>query len=201
MLNNDHDRRVLVMAPVGQDARAIAQLLTSRGLPARICRGAAECCAEINAGAGALLLTEEALETERGLNVVEALKVQPAWSELPLIILTTGGETRLIRLLELAADAAGTVTLLERPISSMTLLRSVEVALNSRRRQFQVRDLLEEQRRAQRELRDAHEQLADRARQLEALVQERTARLVESNEQQLGRLQQLDRKRSTARWI
>src|SRR5215467_12914808 len=65
----------------------------------------------------------------------------------------------------------------------MTLLRSVEVALNSRRRQFQIRDLLEEQRRAQRELRDAHEQLADRARQLEGLVQERTARLVESNEQ------------------
>jgi len=183
MRNNDHDRRVLVMAPVGQDARAIAQLLTSRGLSTRICSGAAECCAEVNAGAGALLLTEEALETERGLDVVEALKVQPAWSELPVIILTTGGETRLIRLLELAADAAGTVTLLERPISSMTLLRSVEVALNSRRRQFQVRDLLEEQRRAQRELRDAHEQLADRARQLEALVQERTAKLVESNEQ------------------
>jgi len=183
MRNNDHDRRVLVMAPVGQDARAIAQLLTSRGLSTRICSGAAECCAEVNAGAGALLLTEEALETERGLDVVQALKLQPAWSELPLIILTTGGETRLIRLLELAADAAGTVTLLERPISSMTLLRSVEVALNSRRRQFQVRDLLEEQRRAQRELREAHEQLADRARQLEALVRERTARLVESNEQ------------------
>ena len=41
----------------------------------------------------------------------------------------------------------------------------------------------EEQRRSQRELRDAHEQLGDRARQLEALVQERTARLLESNEQ------------------
>ena len=171
------------MAPVGQDARAIAELLTSRAVPTRICCGAAECCAEINAGAGALLLTDEALEMERGLNVVEALKVQPPWSELPLIILTTGGETRLIRLLELAAEAAGTVTLLERPISSMTLLRSVEVALNSRRRQFQVRDLLEEQHRAQSQLRNAHEQLADRARQLDALVRKRTAKLAESNEQ------------------
>ena len=171
------------MAPVGQDARAIAELLTNRGLAARVCRGTAECCAEINAGAGALLLTEEALETERGFDLLETLKQQPAWSELPVIILTTGGEPRLIRLLELAADAAGTVTLLERPISSMTLLRSVEVALNSRRRQFQVRDLLEEQQSAEGELREAHEQLADRARQLEALVQERTAKLVESNEQ------------------
>ena len=183
MLNDDHDRRVLVMAPVGQDARAIAQLLTNRGLSTRICSSAAECCAEISAGAGVLLLTEEALETEQGLDVIHALKEQPAWSELPLIILTTGGETRLIRLLELAAEAAGTVTLLERPLSTMTLLRSVEVALSFRRRQFQIRDLLEKQRRAQRELHDAHEQLADRARQLEVLVQERTASLVESNEQ------------------
>jgi signal transduction histidine kinase len=183
MQNTDRDRRVLVMAPVGQDARAIAELLTNRGLAARICRGTGECCAEINAGAGALLLTEEALETKGGFDVLDTLKRQPAWSELPVIILTTGGEPRLIRLLELAALAAGTVTLLERPISSMTLLRSVEVALNSRRRQFQVRNLLEEQQRAQRALSEAHEQLADRAQQLEALVQERTAKLVKSNEQ------------------
>jgi hypothetical protein len=32
MQNNDRELRVLVMAPVGQDARAIAELLTSRGL-------------------------------------------------------------------------------------------------------------------------------------------------------------------------
>ncbi|MGB9156578.1 MAG: hypothetical protein WCB20_08815, partial [Chthoniobacterales bacterium] len=152
MQNNDRELRVLVMAPLGQDARAIAELLTSRGLPTRICNGEAECCAEINAGAGAVLLTEEALETGRGGDVLGALKMQPQWSELPLIILTTGGEPRLNRLLELAANAAGTVTLLERPISSITLLRSVEVALRSRRRQFQVRDLLEGQHRAQREL-------------------------------------------------
>jgi signal transduction histidine kinase len=190
MQNNDRELRVLVMAPVGQDARAIAELLTSRELPTRICNGEAECCAEINAGVGAVLLTEEALETERGCDVLGALKMQPQWSELPLIILTTGGEPRLNRLLELAA---GTVTLLERPISSITLLRSVEVALRSRRRQFQVRDLLEEQHRAQRELRDAHDQLADRARQLEALVQERTAKLVQTNEQLRSEMSERER--------
>ena len=193
MQNNDRELRVLVMAPVGQDARAIAELLTSRGLPTRICNGAAECCAEINAGAGAVLLTEEALETERGRDVLGALKMQPQWSELPLIILTTGGEPRLNRLLELAAEAAGTVTLLERPISSITLLRSVEVALRSRRRQFQVRDLLEEQHRAQRELRDAHDQLADRARQLEGLVQKRTVKLVQTNQQLRSEMSERER--------
>jgi signal transduction histidine kinase len=193
MQNNDRELRVLVMAPVGQDARAIAELLTSRGLPTRICNGEAECCAEINAGAGAVLLTEEALETERGCDVLGALKMQPQWSELPLIILTTGGEPRLNRLLELAAESAGTVTLLERPISSITLLRSVEVALRSRRRQFQVRDLLEEQHRAQRELRDAHDQLTDRARQLEGLVQKRTVKLVQTNQQLRSEISERER--------
>ena len=31
MQNNDRELRVLVMAPVGQDARAIAELLTAAG--------------------------------------------------------------------------------------------------------------------------------------------------------------------------
>jgi signal transduction histidine kinase len=44
-------------------------------------------------------------------------------------------------LLDLAAAAAGTITLLERPISTRTLVRSVQVALRSRRRQYEVRDL------------------------------------------------------------
>jgi signal transduction histidine kinase len=62
------------------------------------------------------------------------------------------------------------------------LIRSLEVALNSRRRQYQVRDFLEEQRRTERELRQAHEQLADRAKQLQTLVELRTAKLAKSNE-------------------
>lgn len=94
------------------------------------------------ADAGALLLTEEALEILQVSELVQTLKAQPPWSELPLIILTRGGESHLVKLLELIAEAAGSLTLLERPMRSATLLRSVEVALRSRRRQYQVRDLL-----------------------------------------------------------
>lgn len=175
--------RVLVIAPVGQDGVAIASLLAERGLEAQVCGGPAECCVEITSGVGALVLTEEVLEMEGALTLLNALNTQPAWSELPLIILTTGGEYRLAQLLDLAATAAGVVTLLERPIGMLTLLRSVEVALDSRRRQYQVRDLLERQRRDELELREAHEKLADRARELETQVRLRTARLEEANEQ------------------
>ena len=140
--NRDEDECVLIMAPVGKDATAMAALLYADGFEVRICAGADECSRHIAAGTGALLLTEEALESPLLSNLLEVLKAQPPWSELPLIILTSGGESRRARLLDLAAAAAGTVTLLERPISTRTLVRSMQVALRSRRRQYQTRDLV-----------------------------------------------------------
>ena len=183
MEKNNSKERILIIAPVGRDAHAIAELLSRHGFDAQIYASLAECASQIKAGAGMLVVTEEALELGSLSQLFEALAAQPPWSELPLIILTTGGESRLTQLLELVADAAGSVTLLERPVGTTTLIRSLEVALNSRRRQYQVREFLEEQRRTERELREAHEQLADRAKQLEILVESRTAKLAESNEQ------------------
>ena len=139
-------------------------LLALRGFETQICNSMADCCAHMKSGAAAFVLTEEALELAHVSELLTALNTQPPWSELPVNILTAGGESRLARLLELAAEAAASVTLLERPIATTTLLRSLEVALNSRRRQYQVRDLLEEQRRNEVKLWLAHEQLADRAR-------------------------------------
>ena len=140
--DRDEDECVLIMAPLGKDATAMAALLYADGFDVRICAGADECSRQIAAGTGALLLTEEALESPLLSNLLEVLKAQPPWSELPLVILTSGGESRRARLLDLAAAAAGTVTLLERPISTRTLVRSMQVALRSRRRQYQTRDLL-----------------------------------------------------------
>ena len=136
------DERVLIMAPVGKDATAMAALLYADGFEVRVCAGADECSRQIAAGTGALLITEEALESPLLSNLLEVLKAQPPWSELPLVILTSGGESRRARLLDLAAAAAGSVTLLERPISTRTLVRSMQVALRSRRRQYQTRDLV-----------------------------------------------------------
>src|SRR5947208_14526525 len=133
---------VFIIAPVGQDAETMAALLDAEGFETQICRKLDEYSGRITDGAGALLLTEEALESAKGSLLLDVLKAQPPWSELPLIILTSGGESRRAGLLNLAAAAAGTVTLLERPISALTLLRSVQVALGSRRRQYQVRDLV-----------------------------------------------------------
>jgi signal transduction histidine kinase len=158
---------VFIIAPVGQDAETMAALLDAKGFETKICRSLDEYSGRITDGAGALLLTEEALESKHGSLLLDLLKVQPPWSELPLIILTSGGESRRAGLLNVAARAAGSVTLLERPISTLTLLRSVQVALRSRRRQYQVRDLVT--------------QLATLNEMLEYRVRERTAELSAAN--------------------
>jgi signal transduction histidine kinase len=162
---HNKDERVIIIAPVGQDAEAMAGLLDAQGFETQICNGSDEYSRQITDRAGALLLTEEALESRQGSLLLDAVKAQPPWSELPLIILTSGGESRRAGLLNLAAAAAGSVTLLERPISTLTLTRSVQVALRSRRRQYQVRDLVS--------------QLANLNQTLEQRVAERTAKAVE----------------------
>ncbi len=151
------ESRVLVVAPVGRDAEAMAGMLRGEGVMAEACAGAEECLARLEDGAGVVLLTEEALELPGVEALLESFGRQPAWSELPLIILTSGGESRFERLLEIAADRAGAVTLLERPMRVGTLLHSVQVALRSRRRQYEVRELLVERERAAEVLRESEE--------------------------------------------
>ena len=139
------DECVLIVAPVGNDAAAMGALLEEEGFETRICSGSTECAGRIVDGAGAVVLTEEAIEVSQMPELLDALQTQPAWSEIPVIILTSGGESRLARLLNVAAPAARAVTLLERPVSKSTFVRCLQVALSSRRRQYQVRDLLEAQ--------------------------------------------------------
>lgn len=152
MPESSSDERVLIIAPVGQDAPAMGALLKAQNFQAQVCASPGECAQRIAEGAGALVLTEEALELPLASDLLETIQAQPPWSELPLIVLTSGGESRTAKLLEVAATAAGALTLLERPMSAATLWRSVQVALASRRRQYQVRALIEEQQRRERQL-------------------------------------------------
>jgi PAS domain S-box-containing protein len=168
MLESDPQQRVLIFAPVGRDATAMASLLDKHGLATHVCADAAACSQQITKGAGALLLTEEALAPNVS-PLLETLQAQPPWSQLPTIILTSGGESRMALLLDLVASAAGSITLLERPMSAVTLWRSVHVALLSRLRQYQVRDLIEEQNRKQRELEQAQQSLR-RAKEFDEAV-------------------------------
>src|SRR5437899_11689134 len=115
--NKPHDR-VIIIAPAGQDAGAMAALLQAHRFETQVCEGSIEACQHSLTGAAALLHTEEALELAQFEKLLETLKTQPAWSEWPLSILSSAGESRRGKLLDPAVTAAGSVTLLVRPVST-----------------------------------------------------------------------------------
>jgi signal transduction histidine kinase/ActR/RegA family two-component response regulator len=177
--SNPPEETVFVIAPVGGDAAAMADMLSTHGIASVICPDPGSCLAKLDHHASAMLITEDVLELPSFSQLLDCLKRQPPWSELPLIILTSGGESRVTSLLALTAAAAGSVTLLERPMCPATLLRSVQVALRSRRRQLQVRDLLAAHNHAEADLRRQALELEQLNRTLDQRVRNRTAQLHE----------------------
>ena len=139
----DLEYRVLVLAPAGRDAALADQVLSQAGIQAWICPSFDDLQRELQRGAGALLLTEEALNPASLEELARIFASQLPWSELPLLVFS-GGEGRVepnhasVRQLSQLAN----VTLLDRPTRKVTLTSAVRVALRARRRQYQVRDLL-----------------------------------------------------------
>jgi signal transduction histidine kinase len=134
---------VLVLAPIGRDAAVAVSVLKEAGIASEACPGIEMLCDRLAAGAGAALLTEEALSPEVTGRLVEVLAQQPPWSDFPFVVLTSGGETTAHTLNTLGRfSPEANVTLVERPVRRITLVKTVETALRGRRRQYEVRDHL-----------------------------------------------------------
>lgn len=131
------ESRVLVLAPTGKDGANSRAVLGQAGVACAVCRDVKELCREVEAGAGALLLTEEALYMDRASRLAEALRGQPPWSDLPVVALTRGGPGSPVGLR--AMETLGNVILLERPVRVSTLLTAVRTALRARARQYESR--------------------------------------------------------------
>jgi len=144
---------VLVLAPTGRDAALISGMLSNGGLACIICKDVEGLTAGIEAGAGLGLMAEEALIGTSLELLLGVLSQQPAWSDFPLLFLTTSGtrasetSTHVLRIL----GAEANVTILERPVRLATLLSSVRSTLRARRRQYQVREYLQERKRYEEE--------------------------------------------------
>ncbi|HEV2856593.1 MAG TPA: ATP-binding protein [Thermoanaerobaculia bacterium] len=137
------EQRVLVLAPTGRDSVLVCQLLASIDVPGFCCPDSSGLFQEMEAGAGAVILADEALHPEVLDGLLKALEKQPPWSDLPLIVFTRPGEDNESMLENLIP--LGNATVLERPVRLSTLISAVKAALRARRRQYEVRDLLERQ--------------------------------------------------------
>jgi signal transduction histidine kinase/CheY-like chemotaxis protein len=113
---------------------------------------------ELKESPGALIVAEEALFDSGAGQLAQALRGQPTWSDLPLIVLLaqrrSGGADPM---LPAGLGIDGLALLLERPLRKTSLVSTVRMVLRARRRQYEVRDHLNEHIRAAADLeRAAH---------------------------------------------
>src|SRR6202012_5434074 len=154
------EKRVLIVAPTGNDAELSAEFLAHANLLTAICQDVTQLAEEVKRGCGAIILAEETLGERSISSLIQTLAEQPTWSDIPILLITSGGEVSQAHLRRLAIfGPGGNVTLLERPFRPTTLLSTLEVALRSRQRQYEACQSVEELRRAHDEI-----QVASRAK-------------------------------------
>jgi signal transduction histidine kinase len=140
--HGNHETRVLIFAPIGRDAELTRELLERASIPCELYGSIARLNETLeDAGGGAVLLTEEALDARDFPAFVALLEHQPPWSDVPLLLFAGSGTQLSVRTIR-SIDALRNVTLLERPIRLAAVLSAVRAALRSRARQYEVRDLL-----------------------------------------------------------
>ncbi len=162
--------RVLIYAPIGRDARASAEVIGRLGRTCEICTSVDHLLELLRAGAAAALLAEEGLFGKDLSALTTWVEQQPAWSDLPFVVLTSHVEQPTVANWRRHLVAVlRNVSLLERPVQTITLISAVQAALRARSRQYELRVLLEAQQRA--------------AQELENLVLHRTRELESANEQ------------------
>ena len=148
---NDKETRVLILAPTARDAAVTQSILTSAGVAGTAVRDLESLVVEAEAGAAAVLMTEEALSGDGIDLLVALLHHQPDWSDLPIVLLLRGTMQTIVagELLQ----SLGNVTLLERPAPMRSVVSAVQAAVRSRWRQYQIRDQLQQLRAADEEKR------------------------------------------------
>jgi signal transduction histidine kinase/ActR/RegA family two-component response regulator len=137
------EERVLILTPNGRDAALACQVLGAAGLECTPCGDDGILYSEIEAGAGTVILAEEALTAWMVHALLAMVENQEPWSDLPLIIIADGGDASEKVLATLAP--LSNATILERPVRVNTLVSAVQSSLRARRRQYEVRDLLRSQ--------------------------------------------------------
>lgn len=114
-----------------------SRVLRDVHIDCRVCAGVFELMAELEQGAGALLLVEEVLTPDVLLFLENHVANQPDWSDLSTLVLTYHGANS--PLLNDWIERLGNATLMERPVRTAALISTVRSSLRGRLRQYQMR--------------------------------------------------------------
>jgi signal transduction histidine kinase len=141
-LRQANEERILVLAPTGRDAELVCTLLQGVGLICANCSTLESFHSALDDGAGALLITTEALSPAMIQTLAHVIAQQPSWSDLSLVLLSQHNQNISITELHKKLGVNASLALLERPVHPSTLLALFESLIQGRRRQYQIRDLL-----------------------------------------------------------
>ena len=142
--------RVLLLPATRRDGEAICSFLERVPIECLVCTSAAQVAAEFEKGAATLVLTDSVMVGGAGKRIVDALRDQPAWSDVPVVLLR---KADVLPEVENVIRRMTNVTILERPTSSRTLVSAIRASLRARIRQYQLRDQVEALREAENALR------------------------------------------------
>ncbi|HVI28795.1 PAS domain S-box protein [Hansschlegelia sp.] len=136
--------RVLILAPLGRDARIAQSLMHEAAIASLIVSDLDELLRGLTETAGSVLVTEEALQGADLSGLRGWIADQPPWSDMPFVVLVRhgGGRERNPAATRLS-EFLGNVTFVERPFHPTTLISVVRAALRGRRRQYEARARLE----------------------------------------------------------
>jgi signal transduction histidine kinase/ActR/RegA family two-component response regulator len=178
--------RVLVHAPRGRDGAVVKGVIEPQH-EVQICEEPQQLLAQMNEGAAAAILTEEALS--EGTLVDELarwLGLQPSWSDFPFIVLATRHPGPRSANAVKSLHSLGNVILLERPLNGETLASAADAAVRARARQYATRQHLQEISRTRTEVESLNSQL-------EARILERTRELASANDRLMKEIAERER--------
>lgn len=131
------DQRLLVRSSTRRDGEVASKVVRGAGIECTICVDDDMLIRELACGAGALMLVEEILVPKTVDLLAGYVADQPAWSDLPMLILTHEGANSPA--LRAAAERLGNITLMERPVRTAALVSAIRSAMKARQRQYQMR--------------------------------------------------------------
>ena len=140
--------RILILTKNHDDAVLSSELLGKRNLQSHLCADTMELTDQISQGVGVVILGGEVLSPTGVHHLKKVLSQQARWSTLPMIIITKHDYSSAMELFQQYiatsfADCSLSLIFLERPVKIPTLFSVVQGALNSRRQQYAIRDLIE----------------------------------------------------------
>lgn len=138
--------RVLLLPSTSRDSHAMCDVLTRAGIQGTICLSMVMLCKELDVGAGAIVVAEEALVGDPE-ELATCIQKQPVWSDIPVVVLSQSGKESAA--LPALLARMGNVSILERPVRMTTLVSVIRSALRGRQRQYEVREHLAAQREAE----------------------------------------------------